>query len=501
MFSAFNSFSRIFTAVYEPVTPICVLNPQTVSSGLPAGWALSTGAVNFANEGTRKYCRFPMTPGATVADRIQYSIPSTPINYGTNGGMTYILVVRMNSTNALYGSPGNIPVSMVSPQGISGMQNITPSYNGGACVFGAPANGYVYPSPTIMIGKNKFHFIAHTVNNSTSQIVNYFEGKRYGALSTTNLTNITSTATAFFTIKTTWGFGLTTGIDYDMLYFAHYDRPLSENDIKRVYNSIAPLMGNTVSPLFTTATPFSSLNRPSSPLFEFNAFNYTQTNGQSYAAGTSGWVANTVQNLYWGVDGLGRRYLNFNQNFAGISKDYTVNSSMYTNQGYTVAMILRVNSFTNGGQNCLFSSGLANFYLNNQYTASSAGGALVSDNFNYLCAVSSIGGQTDANTVYLAPTSFSLNKFMLVCYVVSGSTASVYINNVRMSQRTIPTLTGGNATGLATSATLGLSHNNAGLGVVPLDSVDFMYASFYDRALTTTEMTTLFNSCSMLLDV
>lgn len=170
---------------------------------------------------------------------------------------------------------------------------------------------------------------------------------------------------------------------------------------------------------------------------------------------------------------------------------------MYTNQGYSFSMILRINQFTNGGQNALFSSGLMNFYLNNEYTTGS--GQLVTDNFTYLCGVSTIGGQTDNNTLSLTPTSFPLNKFFLVSYVVSGTVASVYINNVRMGFKTIPGLSGGNATGLATSASIGLSHNNV-FGTIS-DNVDIMYASFYDRALNTTEMTSLYNSCNMLLDI
>ena len=495
MLSSFNSFSRKFTSVYEPVTPICVLNPQTVSSGLPTGWTLNSGGVNFVNEGTRKYYKFPMNQGQGVIDRVQFNIPNVVMNYGTNGGYTHILAVRLNSTNNPLISQGTVP-ALVVQSGVPGFAGISTVNSGATCLL-VGANGSSCPNVSTTLGKNKFFFIAHSLDNSTGQLYSYFEGKLYYVSAYTPAQNGTTSSGAYISVKTAWNLGASYGVDCDVLYFAHYDRPLSQNDIKKVFNSIAPLLEiGTESPLFTTATSFSALNVPSTPLFEFNAFNYTQTNGQSYLAGTTGWNANAVQNLYWGVDTIGRRYINFNQNFASITKNYTVNSAMYTNQGYTVAMILRVNNFTNGGKNALFTTGLTTFYLNDEYIT---GTTLVTDNFNYLCAVSSIGGQTDTNTAYLAPTSFSLNKFMLVCYVMSGSTASVYINNKRMSQKTVPTLTGGDTTGLATSATLGLSHNNV-FGT-PTNSVDFMYASFYDRALTTTEMTSLFNSCNMLLDI
>lgn len=253
--SSFNSFSRKFTSVYEPVTPLCSLNPQTVSSGLPSGWTLSTGNINFTNDGIRKYYRFPMTPGMTVLDRFVYNYPNTAINYGTNGGMTVILAVRINSTNHPLLLQGNLNVTqlMIGAPASANWTSVFGAYNGRACFLGGATNPSTSPNGNLMVGKNKFHFIAHVITNSTSQLTTYFEGNRFGSGSITNVNNVTTSATGAFSARTCWGFGGTYGIDYDLMYYAHYDRPLSDNDIKRVFNSISPLMEiGTVSPLFTT---------------------------------------------------------------------------------------------------------------------------------------------------------------------------------------------------------------------------------------------------------
>jgi hypothetical protein len=425
------------------------------------------------------------------------------INYGDGNGATYILVVRLNATNLPMGSimTTSLIAHVPNPGSITGLMPIQ-AINGDTVLPLGPAGNTkaVCPHRTTTIGKNRFIFVAHTLTNgaTTPTVVTYLDGKRIGVTTSgfTNLTNITTASTAYTSCRngSTGGGGT---LDHDLMYYAHYSRPLSDNDIKRVFNSIAPVM-ETAAPLYTTVTPFTSISVPSAPLFEFNAYGYTQTNGQSYVAGTSGWNSNGVQSLNWAVDGIGRRYLNFNMNNATLTKSYTVSSSMFTNQGYSFVLLVRLNQFTNGGVDTLFSTALANFYLNYEYILIT--NQLAVPSFLYLTASSTLGGQQEfVDMASLGATSFQTNKFMLLTYVVSGSVASIYINNVRMTFKTVtPVGSGGNQASFATSATIGLQHQNI-FGPVT-DNVDVSYMSFYDRPLSTTEMTTLYNSVAMLLD-
>ena len=501
--SSFNSFTRRFTSVFEPVTPVCSLNALAISSPsgpsvVPSGWTLFSGTVSFINDGIRKYFRFPSD---VVENVLRFNQPNVMINYGDGNGATYILVVRLNATNVPIGTimTSSLIAHVPNPGSITGLMPIQ-AINGDAVLPLGPAGNTkaVCPHRTTTIGKNRFIFVAHTLTNgaTTPTVVTYLDGKRIGVTTSgfTNLTNITTASTAYTSCRNGFTGGGAT-LDHDLMYYAHYSRPLSDNDIKRVFNSIAPVM-ETAAPLYTTVTPFTSISVPSAPLFEFNAFGYTQTNGQSYVAGTSGWVGNGVQSLNWSVDGVGRRYLNFNTNNATLTKSYTVSSSMFTNQGYSFVLLVRLNQFTNGGQNALFSTALAKFYLNYEYSSSSSGQFVV-PTFLYLTASSTLGGQQNAD---MADTSsFQTNKFMLLSYVVSGSVASIYINNVRMTFKTVtPVGSGGNQASFATTATIGLQHQGV-LGPVT-NNIDVSYMSFHDRPLNTTEMTTLYNSVAMLLD-
>ena len=398
--SSFNSFTRRFTSVFEPVTPVCSLNALAINSAsagsgvIPPGWTLFSGSIiPFVNDGIRKYFRYPIS---TTLAAFRTLLANRQINYATNGGMTHIMVVRMNASS----NPATQTVSgaMILPT-FSVCPPVNALVNGGTCVLGT-GNAPQCPSGAITFGKNRFIFIAHTLTNGATSptVVTYLDGIRFGVTTSgyTNMTNVTTGATDSIgsrNIPNVTGTGV--ALDYDLMYFAHYDRPLSDNDIKRVFNSIAPVM-ETAAPLYTTVTPFTSISVPSAPLFEFNAYGYTQTNGQSYVAGTSGWVGNGVQSLNWSVDGVGRRYLNFNTNNATLTKSYTVSSSMFTNQGYSFVLLVRLNQFTNGGQNALFSTALAKFYLNYEYSSSSSGQFVV-PTFLYLTASSTLGGQQNAD--------------------------------------------------------------------------------------------------------
>ena len=135
MLSSFNSFTRRFTSVFEPVTPVCSLNALAIdaasgSSVVPVEWSLFSGSIPFVNDGIRKYFRFPLS---ATASAFRFNIANRQINYATNGGMTHIVVVRLNSTNA----PPNTSVgsALISQIGVSGFQPITALSTPGVCVF------------------------------------------------------------------------------------------------------------------------------------------------------------------------------------------------------------------------------------------------------------------------------------------------------------------------------------------------------------------------------
>lgn len=489
-----QNFSRAFTTVFEPFTPIRSINAlaMTEQSGEnvpPPGWSVSTGSVPFINNGVQKYWKL-RTDTSGLVHRMSSPVGSYTANFGTNGGMTYVVVARMNSTSAT-----SINGSLFGGTAVGG---ITPYYGSSAMVYAINQEGAFPQSQTV--NKNKFMVFTYVFTNQ-GQLNTYYVDGFQGVSRTTTLTarvNTVSSATAQFNLRVP---SATVASDTDVMYACLYDRPLTPSQVRRIFNSFAPVLEHgTISPVFAPpATQFTSIAQPAGALFVFNAYLYSATNGQSYAPGSSGWIANNVATPTFGVDALDRRFVNIGTNFSRLEKSFTVNSAMSTNGGYSFVMMMRINSRTPTGQSPLFSVGLAELFLNLKYTQIFQGSLLELTNMYHLASYSPLGGQIPTDSVSTTTDNVPLSKFFLLCITQSGTTSRLFINNQVFATRLsgITPVSGMDRTGYTTVAHLGLNHTDA---VNPVNNVDISYASFFDRPLNTTELNNLFNSVSMIVD-
>ena len=241
-------------------------------------------------------------------------------------------------------------------------------------------------------------------------------------------------------------------------------------------------------------TAFSSVIEPYTPVFSFNAMlENTLTNGQTVNG------ANTCN----GHTGTGAVTFNI----VGQRKFARLPFSSVSPTKLSVARTATANYATNGGATSIIISRISAYdkvfdgfglqwdapqffeYYTNQGDVDSGGMNCISfwnDAATYIEAPRVPNTTIDAN----------LNKFCMWVTRVSGSTMTLYLNNAQVSTNTNSILNYTiNPSGVATTSSLWndttVSANNA--------INDYIYAAHYDRPLTLTELTNIFNSVSMLL--
>jgi hypothetical protein len=499
-----QNFSRPFTSVFEPVTPIFKVNGLvgSAASGLnantPVGWTLGGASViQWVNNGVQKYWKLTPDGSGSVPRYVTTPSQSYNLNMGANGGLTYVIVARMNSTAST-----SITGGMFGPgSGMPGLLQLTPYWNSCSMCYSTYTNGSFQQS--ITVNKNKFMVFTLVYNNSPASATYYMDGRANTSIMNPGygpFTDIVTTTGSFFTFRAPSG---TVASDTDVMYAAFYDRPLTPNQVKSIYNSIAPVLEiGTIAPLYINPFVFSAIVPPSAPKIEFNALNYTQGNGQSYAAGATGWNSNGVQNIYWSVDSNGRRFINFNQNYATLTKSFTNAVNMTTNGGYSFACVLRINSVSGGGWLNLMNTPFGNLYYNIFYQDN--GGSFPVFITKFMTAYSVPAGQSpfDCVSADVNVLGNQIGKCILVHYVCSGTTGTAYINGVQVGQKTgmVALGAGGNFASFSYNASLGINHTNLDAGAVVNSSVDYMYAGFWDRAISGAEILAMYNSVSMYLD-
>ena len=284
--------------------------------------------------------------------------------------------------------------------------------------------------------------------------------------------------------------------NFDVIYHATYDIALTPNQVKLIHNSVAPLLDlGAPGPALAYGSTFSAFTVPSGPIVQFNANDYTLNNGAVW--GASGWAATRTQQINMSVDGGGRKFLSFYKNGASISKNFTVNTLMDTNKGSTIAVLMRINSSSSEPVTnipIVNVSGLNTFYLTYPYPLGSSSKLLAYDTNAF--------SPQRPDQCYSPPIdTFNsyLGRFCLFVYTWSNTTTSLYVNNVQVGQASLGTgvYTYGDQASFITAFQIGILNAT----VIGDNSVDVSYVGFWDRAITQTEMTNLYNSCSMLTDM
>lgn len=474
--SSFNSFTPQFSSVYEPVTPICSLNTMLISSGLPTGWVLQSGTVNFATDGIRKYMNYP-------AGGVGFLTTSATKTYytGTNSGASSVFVIRFNNLG---------PISSIALSGKVSSSTLDPLttylfFNSYVMSQGGSFKGI---PPSILSGRNQFVCVVYTWNKTSGSC--YLNGVNIGTNTITAQTSKTFVDGASkFTVKNALS---TTTANFDVIYYGAYDVELSQNQVSRIYNSVAPLLDlGAPAPQITFSSTFTSFTAPTSPIVQFSVYDYALTNGATF----SSWNNSGVQPMNMSVDGQGRKFLSFYTVGSSITKNFTVNTQLYTNQASTVAMVMRINQSSNELSNplALFNlSGINTFYLSYPYPFGSC---------SKLFGFDATDGQT-AGDAYAPPVNTVSNyigRFALFVYIWNGTYSALYINNVFIGQAHLGSgfNSSGDKTSFLTSCQIGLINQN----LMGANSVDITYAGFWDRAINASEMNTLYTSCNMLLDL
>lgn len=475
----FNNYTSGFSAVYEPFTPKMVMNALLLSGSsgggqIPSGWSV-TGSIPFVNEGNgRKYLQFPRS---TTPTNMYSSIAAgVGVSYGSNKGGTNVFVIRVKASKDTTSSVNNILVS-------SGL--IRPAfamYNKLIGTWSTSITSYAIPA-SLLVGMNEFVVITQVISTVYGTKM-YLNGQLFSTSASfpSSLLDSSASGTLYITQQDT-----TSQTAYDLMYYANYDTPLSQNQVQRIYNSVAPLLSvGPSAPMYTTTTSFTNLVLPASPIVAFNAYDYTLTNGATWVNGGS-WTGTIGQTFIYYVDASGRRYVTFNANATGLTKPITATTLMYTNAGYTFATIIRVNAYDPvADPNNIFSSGIFTFNLSKS----------VSSTMRYLGGFAQNAGQSAQNGIVASSFSQYKGCFMLVVQRQNSLTScQTYINNQLVGTVTNTLTSGGNQSLLSTSVSIGLNSS-----LLTTNALDVMYMGFWDRPISDAEMNNLFTSCFMLLD-
>lgn len=485
--ATFPNVSPQFNSIFEPYTPIRKINAMTSSSSPPATWA-KNGNITLMTDGVRKWFNFPPTTGV---QNFSCTGVGQTVQYGTNGGATHIICVRMNSFPQY---PSN-PQSFTCPSGGGNGPPFTLTSN---YTFGlyTPSYPNVGVPTTFVSGRNVFVFYA-LVMPLTQGNSNYLNGNYYtkGAFTPLGLTDATiSLGNYIFKNSDQSG-----QMSFDLLYFAHYDRPLGTNQIKQIYNSITPLLDYGIqAPIYINPNPFVSLNVPATPVVHWNPFIYGFTNGASYNNNGS-WMSNYYKSINVTVDSIGRNFVSFNDTGTIFSKTVTISPKLFTNGGMTFAFLMRVNTLANelfSPVKILSISGVADFYFSYVYPVGN--GTLTNP---LLIGLDENDGQGPADCYNCPKSAFNsyLGQFKLYVYTWSGTFSTLYVNNQIVGSAHLGNglNSGADKTSFTTDVQFGLIYQSGLLGST---SYDVAYWGFWDRSLNNTEMTSLYSSCSMLLD-
>jgi hypothetical protein len=452
----------------------------------PTGWT-KIGTIPFVSDGIRNYYQFGPT---TTTQTFQSSGVGQVLKYGSRNGATHIICVRITKADTL--TPAT-PQTFSCPSGSGAIMTLL--YNN---LFGLwQSQTQNFPPPlSYAFGRNAFVFYALVMPNTPKGILCYLNDKYYskGTVSPPGMVDATL-ASGNYTFKNP---DLTGGTAFDLLYFAHYDRPLVPNQISRIYNSIAPLLDvGPIAPIYTSPSSFTSLNIPGTPILQWNAFSFGLTNGASYN-GAGGWGDNGIQQMNMVVDSAGRNYLSFTNAGETLVSSYTISPKMFTNGGMTFAFLMSVNSLANERMSpvkILSIGAVADFYLSYVFPSG------LSQAYSLLVGLDEYDGQLpgDCSSCPQSALTSYLGQYKLYIYNWNTTFSTLYVNNqiVVSGNHGNGLSSGADKTSLNTSVQFGFLNQ---AGITGNSSFDLSYFGFWDRSLTSTEMNALYASCSMLLE-
>ena len=492
-YSSLNGFSKQFTSFYEPRTPLVVMNSMgTITNSLPAPWIYGAGTPTLQGDTKRKYVNFPDS-STGVLQRIRISQQPYNYKYTTNGGGgTNTLFIRWNKRSGTTSTFGNLfqlsfALALI-PISFNRTFSLVPSYT---------------------IPNNTFVNITFVYTNTDTKV--YFNGQLL-AVTPDSPQQLFDGSLSSASVWLQNPINLDYPNEFDLMYFAHYDSPLSSNDIRLIYNSGLPLMDNSaIGPLQAYPTPLSTINSPTNPIWIWSAYDYLSlTNGAAYNS-AGGWVSTLQTALYppqlvMSVDGSGRRYVNFTSSQECLYKAAVKTSSSFTNQGLSVVAIIRINSIAlepYAGTPFVSTSVATSYIATSSFVLS---GQIATLTNSYFATCNGSAGYTidDAFSVPSTTMGKYFGKFVLYVSTYDGANSRTYVNNTLVGSKSALNKidSSGDFVNRNTTCVIGVSNS---FGFQPptmggYTSFDMSYVSVYDRCITQTEMNDIFNSVNSVLD-